>query len=99
MKQSFLIQNVKCGGCANTLKTKLRDEFGEIEVDLNKTPREIILDIESDKIKLLRKALISLGYPMVDEDLGFIDTTSTKAKSFVSCAVGKFEISKGVKDL
>ena len=94
-KQTFKVQNVKCGGCANTLTTKLKDEFGEIEVNLEVMPREITLEIEDAKIAALREALKSLGYPMVDEQLGFVENTTAQAKSFVSCAVGKFEVAKG----
>ena len=93
-KQRFKVQNVKCGGCANTLTTKLKDEFGKIEVNLEVMPREITLEIEDEKIPALREALKSLGYPMADEQLGFVENTTAQAKSFVSCAVGKFEVAK-----
>ena len=89
MIQTFEVINVKCGGCANTLKTKLLEEFGEIEVNLEVEPRQITLDIEESTLPSLRKKLKSLGYPMSDEDLSTIEEFSTTAKSFVSCAVGK----------
>ena len=89
MKQTFEVINVKCGGCANTLKTSLQKEFGEVEVNLNVEPRLITLDIEEDAIPALRKKLMKLGYPMSDEDLSTLEGFSTTAKSFVSCAVGK----------
>jgi copper chaperone CopZ len=93
-KKRFKVQNVKCGGCANTLTTKLVKEFGEIEVNLEVMPREITLNIEEGKIPALREALKSLGYPMTDEELGFVANTTAQAKSFVSCAIGKFEVAK-----
>jgi len=89
MKQTFKILNVKCGGCASTLKTKLSDKFGEIEVDLSKNPREITLDILDENIEEFKKQLKDLGYPLTTEKLSFIDKNTTKAKSFVSCAIGK----------
>jgi len=89
MKQTFEVINVKCGGCAGTLTSKLKDEFGEVEVDLSVEPRKITLDIEDDQIESLAASLKSLGYPLVTEEMGFVDSTTTKAKSFVSCAVGK----------
>ncbi|QOP42214.1 heavy-metal-associated domain-containing protein [Sulfurimonas marina] len=92
MKQTFQVENVKCGGCANTLITKLKEDFGEVEVNLDVLPREISLDIKDENIETLRTALKKLGYPMSDEKLSFIDSNATKAKSFVSCAVGKFEL-------
>ncbi|HIP61939.1 MAG TPA: copper chaperone [Sulfurovum sp.] len=89
MKQTFEVVNVKCGGCAGTLKDKLKNDFGEVEVDLNVEPRKITLDIEDENIEALAVALKKLGYPLVTEELGFVDSTTAKAKSFVSCAVGK----------
>ena len=88
MKQ-YKVQNVKCGGCANTLKTKLEPEFGKVDVDLDSMPRTITIykdDIDETK---LRNTLKSLGYPMIDEELNLIEEVSSKAKSFVSCAIGK----------
>lgn len=91
MKKIFKVENVKCSGCANTLKTKLKDEFGELEVNLEVMPREITLDITPEKEPALREALKNLGYPMSDEVLNLFQSTTTKAKSFVSCAIGKMD--------
>lgn len=91
MKQTFEVLNVKCGGCANTLKTKLLEEFGEVSVNLELEPRQITLDIEERALPALRTKLKALGYPMSDEDLTAIEGFSTTAKSFVSCAVGKMK--------
>jgi len=91
MKQTFEVINVKCGGCANTLKTALLKEFGEVEVNLEVEPRQITLDIEESSITDLSKKLKSLGYPMSNENLSTIEGFSTTAKSFVSCAVGKMK--------
>ena len=89
MKQTFEVINVKCGGCAHTLKTSLLEEFGEVEVNLELEPRQITLIIEECSIPDLRTKLKKLGYPMSDEDLSTIEGFSITAKSFVSCAVGK----------
>ena len=89
MKQTFQVVNVKCGGCAGTIKEKLFEKFGEVEVNLNKEPREITLNIKEEDVPTLAEALKKPGYPFVTEKMGFIDSTSAKAKSFVSCAIGK----------
>jgi copper chaperone len=89
MQQTFEVLNVKCGGCVNTLRGRLEPEFGPVEVDLESMPRRITLEIEEDRIPMLREALRKLGYPMADENLGLLDAGAAKAKSFVSCAVGK----------
>ncbi|WP_298693696.1 heavy metal transporter [uncultured Sulfuricurvum sp.] len=92
MKQMFEVLNVKCGGCANTLIKSLADEFGEVSVDLECEPRKITLDVEEDQIEKLKLKLRSLGYPLTTDELSTVQTLTTTAKSFVSCAVGKMDI-------
>ncbi len=89
MKQSFEVLNVKCGGCANTLKKALKEEFGEVEVDLEKEPRVITLEITDERKEALKLKLRSLGYPLTSDELSGFDKVATTAKSFVSCAIGK----------
>ena len=91
MKKILQVENVKCGGCASTLVKKLEKEFGLIEVNLDVHPREISLEIEEAKMESLTLALRSLGYPLTTDKLGLVQTASSKAKSFVSCAVGKMD--------
>ena len=91
-KQTFEVLNVKCGGCASALKKKLFEQFGEVVVDLEKQPRQITLEIrEEQQIDELRTALKQIGYPMVSEEMGFVEAGSVKAKSFISCAMGKID--------
>ncbi|MDX9814516.1 MAG: heavy-metal-associated domain-containing protein [Sulfurimonas sp.] len=96
MQKSFEVLNVKCGGCANTIKTALKDEFGEVEINLEVEPRVVTLDIKDEaQEELLRKKLRSLGYPMSDEEMGALSKSGLKAKSFISCAIGKMSEDKG----
>jgi copper chaperone CopZ len=90
-KQTFQVLNVKCGGCANTLKKSLLEEFGEVEVNLEVMPREITLSIDETQIESLKSKLKTLGYPFVTEELNTIEKITTTAKSFVSCAIGKMD--------
>ncbi|WP_121626454.1 heavy-metal-associated domain-containing protein [Poseidonibacter antarcticus] len=89
MKQTLEVENVKCGGCANTLITSLKEEFGNVEVDLNVNPRKITLDLEDNKKEALKLKLRSLGYPLSSDELSGFQKATTTAKSFVSCAIGK----------
>ena len=89
--KTYVVQNVKCGGCANTLKENLKPDFGEVLVSLENIPREITIqkdDIDEERLSFLLK---SIGYPLVDEDMNFVDEVGAKAKSFVSCAIGKMK--------
>ena len=92
MKQTFEVLNVKCGGCASTLTKSLKDEFGEVLVDLEVHPRKITLDIEDEKLETLKLKLRSLGYPLSTDELSGFEKAATTAKSFVSCAIGKFDV-------
>jgi len=91
VQKTFKVKNVKCEGCAGTLIKSLKDEFGEVTVNLEVEPREITLDIEDGQEEALKLKLRSLGYPLVTDKLNSFQTVGTTAKSFVSCAIGKIE--------
>ncbi len=91
MTTTLSLHNVKCEGCASTLKKALLEEFGEVEVNLNVNPREITLNLEASKLPTLTKKLRSLGYPLTSDTLSPFQSVSTNAKSFVSCAIGKID--------
>lgn len=85
--------NIKCEGCANSIKNALSKDFGNIEVDLTKEPRIVTVDIKNEedeeKLKIVLK---KLGYPLVVDDLTKSQEVGLKAKSFISCAIGKFTL-------
>jgi len=87
--KQYEVLNVKCGGCANTLIRSLKEQFGDIQVNLEVEPRIITLDIDESKEEDLKVKLRSLGYPLVIDELNTLDSVTTIAKSFVSCAIGK----------
>ena len=91
MNQTFEVENVKCGGCSNTLKNKLKDTFGVVEVNLEMMPRKITLEINDDQIEDLKVQLKSLGYPLCSDELSVLQHVGVKAKSFVSCVIGKMD--------
>jgi copper chaperone len=91
MKQTFEVENVKCSGCANTLKSKLKDTFGDVLVDLEVMPRKITLEMEDSQLEDLKLKLRSLGYPLSTDELSTLQNVGVKAKSFVSCAIGKMD--------
>ncbi|TXE07757.1 heavy-metal-associated domain-containing protein [Gelidibacter salicanalis] len=83
---SIEIQNLKCGGCAHTIKTKLSTLKHitnlEVNVEENKVSFDYLDDADANAVK---ENLNDLGYPAVADT----NSLSTKAKSFVSCAIGK----------
>lgn len=91
MKHVFEVENVKCGGCASTLKKALLEDFGEVEVNLETIPRQITIEAEDIDDESLKLKLRSIGYPLSNDELSTLQNVNAKAKSFVSCAIGKMD--------
>jgi copper chaperone CopZ len=90
MKKSYEVLNIKCSGCANRVKNALSEHFGDVDVDLTKVPRIVTVDIKNeDDEEYLNTTLKSLGYPFSSDETSSLEKVSLKAKSFVSCAIGK----------
>ena len=86
MNSTFEIQNLKCYGCANTITTKLSTLKGIENVVVSNQANTISFNYENDKILARAKALLhTIGYPIVGDKNALI----TKAKSFISCAIGR----------
>jgi copper chaperone CopZ len=99
MLQTFEVANIRCGGCAATIRTALSDAgFTEVRVDLMCEPRKVSAKICNDEeMALFRSVLRKHGYPLCDENISLVDSAGLKAKSFVSCAIGKFSAEEGDK--
>jgi len=87
----FEVANVRCGGCANTITKALKEGgFEEVSVDLSCEPRKVTVEIADEaQLAQVQAILRSLGYPLITDERGFSEDTILKAKSFVSCALGK----------
>lgn len=89
MQKSFEVQNLKCGGCANTITKKLSKNYDNVTVDPES--KTVSLELEEGQEEAVKNELKELGYPVVGEAMGFFESTGAKAKSFVSCAIGKID--------
>jgi len=80
------ILNLKCGGCANTIKKGIVSIDGISEVSIDLETSKVTVDSDNDSIILaVREKLSKMGYP----EIGDANTMLHKAKSFVSCATGR----------
>ena len=88
MTYELSVENIKCGGCANTITTKLNalDAVSDSQVDIENGVVTITGD-ESSKTEIAQ-LLLKLGYPEKGTAEG-LKAATAKAKSFVSCAVGR----------
>lgn len=76
------VENIKCGGCMNSIKTALLNIENVDEVTINKETDTITINSGKDRVVFVN-ALSHLGYPEKGHN-----TLLHKGKSFVSCAVG-----------
>ena len=82
----IFVENIKCGGCMNSIKTALLKITGVTAVEIFKEEDKVCVSgIAIEKEALITK-LSSLGYSEKGNN-NFI----SKAKSFVSCAVGRYD--------
>lgn len=83
---TITIQNLKCHGCANTIINQLEKLDGITKVSVNNDTDEVTFNFSAEtSIELVKQKLSALGYPATDE----ANSLPKKAKSFVSCAVGR----------
>lgn len=84
------ILNLKCNGCASTIKKGLLsiEEVTEVVVTLEDSEIKIN-EVSNDIFDKVKTKLSKMGYP----EVGDTNTVLHKAKSFVSCATGKMSTS------
>jgi len=90
------VENIKCGGCANSIRKQLQShaevESVDIDIALGQIDVQVSDDVNVDTLDTLgtqlRSQLLKMGYPEVGSVDG-LKAAGAKAKSFVSCAVGK----------
>ena len=88
---NITVNNLKCGGCENTIKMTLKKMAGVENVNINSENSQIsVVHDESVTHNMLARALKAMGYPETGTTEG-LDAVLTNAKSFVSCAIGRFK--------
>jgi copper chaperone CopZ len=84
--EKIAIQNLKCHGCGVTIKSGLEEIEGLHDIEIDVENKQVFYESDSKASTIvLKNKLIQLGYPPVGDPNGF----GTKAKSYVSCAMGK----------
>ncbi|MEK6781940.1 MAG: heavy-metal-associated domain-containing protein [Bacteroidota bacterium] len=89
MKAEIEVDNINCNGCAATILKELMGIEGIESVSVDLADKLVNVDYREPKlISVVKQKLASLGYPERGSVHGFSKAT-TKAKSLVSCAIGK----------
>lgn len=88
MKSSeILVDNIKCGGCANNVQLSLKKIAGVGKVDVQIEEGKVTLEYDTDETKTaVLEKLASLGYPEQGTS-----TLVQKGKSYVSCMIGRVQ--------
>jgi len=99
MLKTVEVSNVRCSGCAATIKKALGEEgFTSVDVDLSCEPRKVTAEIAGEaQAAHFRAILRKLGYPLSDEEISLLDSAGLKARSVVSCSVGRFAVNDPTK--
>ncbi|SEL06961.1 Copper chaperone CopZ [Aquimarina amphilecti] len=86
MKTTVEVQNLKCSGCESTIAKKLHTLDGIREISVNTNNCTVSFNYDTnDGIETVQKELTKLGYPLVNDS----NNLGRKAKSYVSCAIGR----------
>jgi copper chaperone len=90
MNYTISVENIKCGGCANSIRNRLLERrlAGAVEVDIEQG----LVHVEGDpQVRTdVVAALAGMGYPETGSVEG-LRSAAAKAKSFVSCAIGRID--------
>lgn len=85
MDLKYTVENLKCRGCTSTIRKGLlaMAPINKVSVDIDQS--EIIVTTDVPISNEIIQKLAALGYPV----LGAKNTVIHKAKSVVSCALGR----------
>lgn len=86
MKTTIEIQNLKCGGCAHTVTQAVSKVEGINDVNVDVENSTVTFSYEKEvQLDAVTNKLLNIGYPIAGEE----NSLGSKAKSYVSCAIGK----------
>ena len=96
MEYQLQVDNIKCGGCAGSISKKLTqiEQLSDVQIDIEQGMVAFQSDDDSGQVLMdVKAALLKMGYPETGSVEG-ARAMGAKAKSFVSCAVGKMSDSE-----
>ena len=97
MAYTIAVEDIKCGGCANTIRSKLVEQELARVVDVDIQLGEVHVHGNPEWRTQVAAALAKMGYPEVGSVEG-MKAAAAKAKSFVSCAIGRIDNATSAND-
>jgi len=68
MKKTFKANNISCMNCASLIKGSLEDDFGEIEVNLSASPKEVTVEITNDAKEIeFKNEMADIGFDIIED--------------------------------
>jgi copper chaperone len=89
MEHIFIVENIKCGGCESTIRKALLKIPNVEDVSVSFENGAVRVKGDADRTAILTR-LYDLGYPEKGHN-----SVLVKAKSYVSCAIGKVNKKSG----
>lgn len=87
--ETLNIANIKCGGCAHSISTKLKEVVGltEATVNVDQGTIDTIYETPTVRDQIIYK-LSAMGYPEATAENGLL----MQAKSYANCLIGKSSV-------
>lgn len=83
-RKSLSVNNIKCGGCENSIQLKLEAIEGVSDVKADNTNGTVEFTyVDEASVDQVRRSLKKMGY--TEDDPNTMDT----AKSYVNCMIGR----------
>jgi len=93
MSYTIDVENIKCGGCASSIRKGLLEDEQVAEVEVDIEGGRVTIEGAADGRDRIASKLAHMGYPEVGSVEG-MKAAAAKAKSFVSCAIGRIDVAK-----
>jgi len=93
MTLSIEVENIKCSGCANTIRKRVAQVPGVAGVDVDVEQGRVQVEADEAVRSAVVEALLHAGYPERGSAEGMA-ALKAKATSFVSCAIGRMSADK-----
>jgi len=90
MSYTIEVENIKCGGCANSIRKGLLEDARVSEVKVDVEGGKVSIEGDDSARDQIALSLAHMGYPEVGSVEG-MRAAAAKAKSFVSCAIGRID--------
>jgi len=90
MSYTIAVENIKCGGCASSIRSRLVEKGLALAVEVEIEQGRVHVEGNPEWRDQVALALARMGYPEVGSVEG-MKAAAAKAKSFVSCAIGRID--------